>query len=915
MKYRKRSVIAGIGAIILIAIPVFLSFLSGTLVEWLWMDNLGFFTIFSRTILLKAAVFTVAFAFIFLFSWTNIEAAVRFSLRKEELFIVGYQNTVISLQKARLIAIGGVLIFSVLFALVLMNQWNTLLEYLWREPVHRTDPIYHLDLMFYLFKLPFYNLVQNSLASLFLIALVTVLLIYFSLEKIPLESAMLISIDRPVLTHIAVLSILFVVTLGAGYLLDRYDLLFSTRGVVSGMGYVDYHLVRTSLLVMFFASLALAAAIALTAYLKRIGYLVFAFGTFILLALFSLGILPAFMQKFIVRPNELDLEKPFLEHNISMTRKAYGLDRIHERSYSAADNLTQTDLADNNDTIKNIRLWDWRPILQTYNQTQAIRLYYQFYEVDVDRYHIPGEGYRQVMLSARELAEELPEKARTWVNSNLQFTHGYGLVMNTVSESLGEGLPRYVIEDIPPLSQSLKVVRAALYFAEKTPGYRIVNTGIMELDYPKGDSNVYTRYRGYGGILLDSVWKKILFAWDLRDINILISRYLKPESRIQIWRNISQRVSRIAPFLALDKDPYLVLSQGKLYWIQDAYTVSRNYPYSEIRGGRLNYIRNSVKVVMDAYDGSLGFYIFDPEDPIIKVYNKAFPGVFKNRNEFPSHLKGHVRYPEDLFTIQVDMYRTYHMTVPQVFYNREDLWAFPQQNYQGNQGPMAPYYVLVRLPEEKDLQYIMMVPLTPQNRNNMIAWMASRSDFPWYGEVIVYKLPKERIIYGPVQIEAMINQDTLISQQLSLWDQRGSRVIRGNLLVIPINTSFLYVEPVYILAEGANIPQLKRVIMVYGGKVVMEMSVQDAINAIFGMQQPQISGPAPAAPQQGAQPQPGRDVLDLMQEAEKALQQGNWTAFGRAMDKLKTHLAQPVQQERTGSRAEPRQAVPNSNKR
>lgn len=329
----------------------------------------------------------------------------------------------------------------------------------------------------------------------------------------------------------------------------------------------------------------------------------------------------------------------------------------------------------------------------------------------------------------------------------------------------------------------------------------------------------------------------------------------------------------------------------------------------------MNYIRNSVKVVMDAYDGSIGFYIFDPEDPIIKVYNKAFPGVFKNRNEFPSHLKGHVRYPEDLFTIQVDMYRTYHMTVPQVFYNREDLWAFPQQNYQGNQGPMEPYYVLVRLPEEKDLQYIMMVPLTPQNRNNMIAWMASRSDFPWYGEVIVYKLPKERIIYGPVQIEAMINQDTLISQQLSLWDQRGSRVIRGNLLVIPINTSFLYVEPVYILAEGANIPQLKRVIMVYGGKVVMEMSVQDAINALFGMQQPQISGPAPAAPQQGAQPQPGRDVLDLMQEAEKALQQGNWTAFGRAMDKLKTRLAQPVQQGGTGSRAAPRQAVPNSNKR
>lgn len=907
MKYNKGSVIAGIAAIILIAVPIFLSLLSGTLVEWLWMENLGLFTVFSRILILKAALFAIAFGVIFLFSRANIKGTLRLSFPEEKLFIVSRQSTVLSLQKVRYIALAGVLIFSMLFALVLMNQWNTLLEYLWREPANQTDPIYHLDLMFYLFTLPFYNLVQNSLATLFFINLATVLLIYFSFEKIPLKITVLFSIDRPILIHIAVLSILFVVALGTGYLLDRYALLFSTRGVVFGMGYVDYHFVRTSLLVMFFASLALAAVIALTVYLKRIGYLIFALGTFILLSFLSLGILPAFMQKFIVRPNELALEEPFIEHNISMTRKAYGLDRIRERAYSAVDNLTQADLADNAETIKNIRLWDWHQILQTFNQTQAIRLYYQFYEVDVDRYHIPGEGYRQVMLSARELAQELPEKARTWVNSNLQFTHGYGLVMNTVSESLGEGLPRYVIEDIPPRSESLKVDRPALYYAEKTSGYRIVNTGIMELDYPKGDSNVYTHYQGSGGILLDSIWKKILFAWNLKDVNIMISRYLKPESRIQIWRNISDRVSRIAPFLALDKDPYLVLSEGKLYWIQDAYTVSRNYPYSEIRGGRLNYIRNSVKIVMDAYDGSMNFYLFDTEDPIIRVYSKAFPGVFKNIDALPAHLKGHVRYPEDLFTIQVDMYRTYHMTAPQVFYNREDLWAFPQQESQRNQSFMEPYYVLVRLPEEKDLQYIMMMPLTPQNRNNMIAWMASRSDFPWYGELIVYKLPKERIVFGPVQIEAMINQDTLISQQLSLWDQRGSRVIKGNLLVIPIDTSFLYVEPVYILAEGANIPQLKRVIMVYGGKVVMELTVQDALNAIFGMQQPRISAAAPFAPQ----PQQGRAVLDLMREAEKALQQGNWTAFGRAMDKLKTYLAQPVPQGETGSTAFPRPAVPN----
>ncbi len=896
MGNRKRSVIAGVAAIILIAIPILFSLLSGTLVHWLWMDNLGFETIFLRTLLLKASVFIASFAFVFLFSWVNIGTAVKHSFREKELVVAGQQNTVISPQKARLIAIIGSLIFSVLFALILMNQWSTLLEFFWRESIRQTDPIYHMDLMFYFFELPFYNLLQNSLVTLFLIALVTVLLIYFSLEKIPLESSLLTFIERPILIHITILSILFVITLGAGYLLDRYALLFSTRGVVSGMGYVDYTIVRPSLTVMFFASLVLAAAIALTVYVKRIGYLIAALGIFLLLSLFSLGIVPAFTQKYIVRPNELDLERQYIEYNILMTRKAYGLDRIRERSYSAVDDLTQAELADNEETIINIRLWDWRPILQTYNQTQAIRLYYQFYEVDVGRYNIPGEGYRQVMLSARELAEELPEKARTWVNSNLQFTHGYGLVMSTVSEFLGEGFPRYVIEDIPPVSTGLKVDRPALYYAERTPGYRIVNTRIMELDYPKGDTNSYTSYQGSGGILLDSIWKKVLFAWDTRDINILISRYLKPESRIQLWRNISQRVTRIAPFFVLDKDPYLVLSEGRLYWIQDAYTISRNYPYSESIRGELNYIRNSVKVVMDAYDGSTGFYIFDPEDPVIRVYSRAFPGVFKGMNELPEHLKGHVRYPEDLFTIQADMYRTYHMTVPQVFYNREDLWAFPRENYQGKPGRMEPYYVLIRLPDEKDLQYIMMMPLTPQNRNNMIAWMASRSDFPWYGEIIVYKLPKDRIVYGPVQIEAMINQDTLISQQLSLWDQRGSQVIRGNLLVIPINTSFLYVEPVYILAEGANIPQLKRVIMVYGGKVVMEASVQDALNAIFGMQPPRRPGIEAVTPRPDGLPRPGAAVLDLMQDAENALRQGNWTDFGRAMDKLKAHLSQPGQE-------------------
>lgn len=897
MKMNNRSLAAGVIAIILFASLVVFSFMSGILVKWLWMNDLDLGIIFSRTIFLEFIIFSVTFIAVFIFSWFNITSAIRFSTQDEELFLLDRQGFMISVHQARAIATGGSLIFSLLFALVLVNQWETLLEFLWRQPFGQVDPIYHHDIGFYLFELPFYHLIRGAIAALFLISLITVTFIYFSRGKIPLGSMALSAMDRPVLIHISVLGSLFFLTMGAGFLLGRYDLLFSSRGVVSGMGYTDYHIVRHSLLFMFLTSLALAVLVASTVYLRRIVLLSIAIGAFILFSVISLSLLPAFTQKYIVRPNELALETPYLDHNITMTRKAYGLDRFRERSYSAIDALTQTDLADNNDTIKNIRLWDWRPILQTFNQTQAIRLYYEFYEVDVDRYVIPGEGYRQVMLSARELAEELPEKARTWVNRNLQYTHGYGLVMNTVSEAVGEGLPRYIIEDIPPVSQSLKVSQSAIYYGERTPGHRIVNTGIMELDYPKGDDNVYTRYRGTGGILLDSFWKKLLFAWELRDINILISRYLKPGSRIQIWRNLAQRMQQAAPFLALDKDPYLVLSQGRLYWIQDAYTISKYYPYSEPHGRRknLNYIRNSVKVVMDAYDGNLRFYISDAEDPIIKVYTQAFPGIFKGMIEFPPHLKGHVRYPEDLFTIQVDMYRTYHMRVPQVFYNREDLWAFPQERDQAKPAPMQPYYVLVRLPGEKQLQYIMMMPLTPQSRNNMIAWIAGRSDYPWYGDINVFKLPKERIIYGPVQIEAMIDQDTLISQQLSLWDQLGSRVIRGNLLVIPIDNSFLYVEPVYMISEGTNIPQLKRVIMSYGGKVVMEPTVQEAVNALFGPQQVPMTG---ASRQQGIAPSVQSELLGAIQEAENALQQGNWTAFGKAMDRIKSGLGQPIKSNR-----------------
>lgn len=600
--------------------------------------------------------------------------------------------------------------------------------------------------------------------------------------------------------------------------------------------------------------------------------------------------LPSLVQRFVVLPNELQLESPYLSRNIEFTRRAYLLDAIREVSYPARLDLTPDAVAKNEDTIQNVRLWDWRLLLQTYRQTQEMRLYYRSYDVDVDRYHLE-DGYHQVMLSTRGLSAELPVKAQTWVNQHLQFTHGYGLVMSFVAKIVGGGFPQYLLENIPPESAyGLAVSQPAIYFGEGMTGYRIVDTGIEEFDYPKGNQNVYTRYNGKGGILLESFWKRLLFSWTQSDVNILLTSYLTPQSRIQIWRRVGERVAQVAPFLQLDGDPYAVLSDGRLYWVQDAYTDSNRFPYSTpytvSAGESLNYLRNSVKALVDMYDGTVSLYVMDPGDPVLAVYRRAFPGVFHSLDELPADLKAHLRYPEDLFAIQAHQYKAFHMTVPQVYYNQEDLWMSPQEKYAGSAAPMRPYYILMRLPETEEFQCLLMTPFTPQNRDNMIAWMAARCDLPEYGKILVYQLPKEKLVYGPMQIEAMIDQNSVISEQLTLWDQRGSRVIRGNLIVIPIDKSFLYVEPVYLTAEGTNIPQLIRVIAVSGDKVVMEPTLDEAIQALFGAPVPPQT--APQAPV--TQPQM-EQAKALFKQAQEAMEQGEWAKFGQAMEALKRLLA------------------------
>jgi len=528
-------------------------------------------------------------------------------------------------------------------------------------------------------------------------------------------------------------------------------------------------------------------------------------------------------------------------------------------------------------------------VLQAFRQTQEMRLYYRFYQVDVDRYLLPGEGYRQVMVSGRELSEQVFQQARTWVNQYLEFTHGYGLAMCYVSETTEGHLPRMVVKDVPPESPLLKISRPAIYYGEHMAGYRIVKTGVEEFDYPQGDKNVYTRYAGTGGIPLSSFWRKLLFGWQLVDTNILMSNYITPESRVQLYRTVRERVGRIAPFLSLDPDPYLVVSEGRLFWIQDCYTTSSRYPYSDPYTSSLNYIRNSVKAVIDAYNGSVSFYVSDPDDPLLSAYARAFPAVFKPLAGLSEDLTAHIRYPEDIFRIQIDRLMTYHMTDPRVFYNREDVWALPSQKRAAESAPMDPYYTLIRLPGQEKLQFLLMLPMTPFKKENMVAWIAAGCDRPDYGRLVTYRLPKDRLIYGPTQIEAMIDQEPTISQQLSLWDQRGSRVIRGNLLVIPIENSFLYVEPVYLIAEEVNIPQLIRVIAAYSNRVVMQPTLDEAIKAVFSGLPTVAAGPA-GTPVPSVQARPSEDALARVRkefhQAEEALRRGQWSEFGRAMDDM-----------------------------
>jgi uncharacterized membrane protein (UPF0182 family) len=888
------------GAIAVIAVIAILAFIAGWIQKWLWMRQVGYSGIFWTLLSVKWGLSCAAFVVVTLYLWINLRVAARNGASFRAGGSTGesaiatrlgieISPTVLKLAMGAAAAVGG--LFS---ALVFYTEWDAYFRFRYGGSFGLSDPLFGRDAGFYVFRLPFYELLQSSLTTLAVITLLAVLACYAYFGLLQFKR------NRPIegwntkaVPHLSSLFFFLVASWGWGFYLDHYELLYSTQGVVYGAGYTADHVTRTAYWIMTSAAAALCALLALNIFRPRFKAIAIGSGIYVGLYFLAVWMAPALFQKFMVQPNELARETPYLKNNIELTRKAFNLNTIQETSYPALADLTPEIIARNQDTIQNIRLWDWRPLLQMYQQAQEIRLYYQFYGVDVDRYHLP-DGYHQVMLSARELSPDLPSQAQTWVNEKLQFTHGYGAVMSFVSKTMGGGFPQYVLENIPPESSyGLTISQPAIYYGESMPGYRIVATGVKEFDYPKGNQNVYTSYAGTGGIPLDSLWKRLLFGWTQTDVNILFTSYLQPQSRIQIWRNVQQRVQQIAPFLQLDQDPYAVVSDGKQYWIQDAYTVSDHFPYSSPHPGAvedgLNYIRNSVKVVVDMYNGTVRFYVMDPNDPVLAVYRHAFPEVFMDLNQLSANLKAHLRYPEDLFSIQADQYRTFHMTDPQVYYNREDQWVLPNETYAGTVAPMKPYYILMKLPGSDTLEYLMMTPFTPQKRNNMISWLAAKSDFPDYGKMLFYELPKDKLIYGPMQIEAMIDQNTAIAAQLTLWDQKGSKVIRGNLIAVPIENSFLYVVPLYLTAEGTDFPQLKRVIVISGDKVAMEPTLDEAIQAVFGTQQPQVSAQAP-----GGQPELGQ-ARTQFDEAQRAMQQGNWGNFGKAMDALKRSLTGPSQ--------------------
>lgn len=763
------------------------------------------------------------------------------------------------------------LLISLSFGFVLSANWSKVLLYFHPIDFNRAEPLFEQDISFYVFSLPIWELLLFWLLGLFLYGLVAVSLIYLTSGN-SLVQGRFPGLSAPQQRHLSGLGSCVFVAIALRFWLARYQLLYSTTGVAYGASYTDVTVRLPVYNVLSLSALAVAILLLIRtvfrlgllkrAQLKR-GPLLFGIGLYLVAAAIAGFALPGVVQRLVVQPNEFERERPYIQRSIALTRQAFALADIDVRTFNPQGELTVADLKQNSLTINNIRLWDTRPLLETNRQLQQIRFYYEFPDADVDRYTLkpetpklttPEAVKQQVLIAARELDYgEIPQQAQTWVNEHLVYTHGYGFTLSPVNTVATSGLPEYFVRDIgtgteegtlqtssPAIEASIPTHTPRIYYGEITNNYVMTSTQTREFDYPSGDENVYNTYDGRGGIAIGSWWRRLLFAEYLKDWQMLLTRDFTLETKLLFRRNITQRIRAIAPFLRFDQEPYLVAAntgdtetQSNLYWIVDAYTTSDRYPYSDPGSYEFNYIRNSVKVVIDAYNGAVDFYIADPNDPLITSFNTIFPEVFKPLSLMPVALRSHIRYPLDFYSTQSERLLVYHMTDPQVFYNREDQWRIPTEIYGNKPQSVEPYYLIMRLPTAESEEFILLLPFTPIQRNNLIAWLAARSDVPSYGRLLLYQFPKQLLVYGPEQIEARINQDPVISQQISLWNRQGSRAIQGNLLVIPLEQSLLYVEPLYLEAEKNSLPTLVRVIVAYENRIVMAETLQQALQGIF----------------------------------------------------------------------------------
>jgi hypothetical protein len=898
--------------------------LSGTLsyyVDALWFDSLGYSEVFWRSLSLRGTVFTPFFAATFLLlygAFIGLKPRRLGELASDNIILIGGHPVRLPVGRVlRTIIVWGALVIAVVTGAGMASNWPTFALWWHAGGVSGgvADPIFGRPLVFYFFTLPAWQAIVDWLLTVGVIVMAMSLFFLAvggGLRAIAGRSV--VRSSQPALRGVAFAWAFLLLILAAQTWLGRYDRLFAEHTIFSGATYTDVHVTitfATIASIAFAAGAAVAIAAGLTA--PRVRWLVGSVAPAVLTYLVG-GLVAGYVDGFIVKPNELVREQPYIAHNIDFTRQAYGLNRVTGHPFPAETTIEAADAPGNEATLQNIRLWDWRVLQDTLRQLQEIRTYYDFPDIDIDRYQIDG-GLRQVMLATRELnVDRLPVSSRNWINEKLIYTHGYGVTMNPVNGFTAEGLPTFFLKDMPVQSatSSVTVTRPEVYFGEMTDTDVYVKTRQQEFNYPQGASNSLTSYQGTGGIQLGGFFRRLVIAFDRGDIGKLpFSDDIRPESRLLMRRNVRDRVSTLAPFLTFDPDPYIVIrADGRLAWIMDGFTSSDRYPYSRAytlrSGARVNYVRNSVKAVIDAYDGTTTFYVFDASDPIIQAYRGIFPVLFKDASAMPADLRAHVRYPEMLLTAQAEVYGLYHMTDPAVFYNREDLWTVASEVATGAQGekaaaPMEPNFILMKLPDEPRVEFVGILPFTPANRNNLIGWIAARSDGEHYGDAIVYDFPKTRLVDGPLQVEARIDQNAQLSGQLSLWNQQGSHVRRGSLLVIPIGKALVYAEAIYLQAERSPMPELRLVVLAMQDRLGYGPTFDAALAALFGT--PVASAPSPAPQRTSASGTPAaptpQDVNALIALAAQDLAdyqrltaEGKLAEAGQKLEHLKQTLEQ-----------------------